>query len=156
MRRGDKKKHIKRVNLLFEMRCLVETINASEAYRDFDAMMTVIQGKRSVAFLVGPEAKRFFHEYIKDNPRVGLMRVKRDGFGLYGDAYILYSDGVKAQKLYNILMKHDGYLSDDTPEEAIENGEALEYKDEDIKEFVDSHYGVGSYEKIKSKRYEKV
>jgi len=99
---------------------------------------------------------RFFHKYIKDNPRVGLMRVKRDGFGIYGDAFILYTDGIKAQKLYAILMKHDGYLSDDTPEEAIENGEALEYKDEDVKEFVDTHYGFGAYEKIKNKSYEKV
>jgi len=135
---------MKKLNILFE------EINASDAYRAFDSMMTVIQGKRSVAFLLGPEIKEYFNEYIKNNPKLKLMKVKRDGVGLYGDAYILYTDGAKAQKLYKVLMKHEGYLSDDTPEEAIENGEALEYKAEDIKEFVDSHYGEGSYDNVKN------
>jgi hypothetical protein len=66
----------------------------------------------------------------------------------------LYTDGEKAKHLHNVMAKHDGYLEDNSPEEAIENGEALEYNDEQIKEFTDSHYGIGSYDKIKN-NYEK-
>tara|TARA_R110000796_G_scaffold219934_1_gene335996 strand:+ start:14029 stop:14484 length:456 start_codon:yes stop_codon:yes gene_type:complete len=149
MRRYDKKVHIKRVNQLFEGRCLNETIKASEAYHDFDAMMTVLRGKRSVAFLLAPTVKQWYEKYIKNNNSVDLMTVKRDGVGIYGDAYIIYNDVNKAKILHSVMMKHDGYLSDDTPEEAIENGEALEYGDVDIKSFTDGHYGEGSYDKVK-------
>ena len=51
-------------------------------------------------------------------------------------------------------MKHNGYLADDTPEEAIENGEAMEYYDDDIKDFVDRMYGAGSYDTVKKINYE--
>ena len=132
---------------------LFESINPSEAYQDFDAMMTVLRGRRSVAFLMGPTVDEFYEKHLKNNDSVGLMRVKRDGHGLWGDGYILYNDINKAKRLHMIMSKHDGYLSDDTPEEAIENGEALEYHDEDIKSFTEKRYGEGSYDKVKN--YEK-
>ena len=146
---------MERVNKLFEQRNLNEAINASEAYTDEDAMMTVINGKRSVCFLLGPTVERWYDKYIKNNNNVDLLTVKRDGHGIYGDGYILYNDINKAKHLHAVMMKHDGYLSDDTPEEAIENGEALEYTDSDVKEFTDSHYGIGSYDKVKNMSYEK-
>ena len=129
---------------------LKEQIHASEAYDDTGAMMTVIQGKRDVAFLMGPTVQQYFDEFIKDNNEVDLMVVKRDGEGIYGDGYILYSNVQKAKHLHGIMMKHDGYLADYTPEEAIENGEALEYHDQDIKAFVTRVYGLGAYEKAKN------
>ena len=149
MRRFDKSNHIEKVNILLEKRLLMEKIHASEAYRDIDAIMTVLNGKRSVAFLRASAVKEFYDEYIKGNQNVGLMTVERDGVGDYGNAYILYTDIDKAKKLHSVLMKHGGYLEDNTPEEAIENGESVEYHDEDIKDFVDKHYGAGSYDKVK-------
>jgi hypothetical protein len=128
---------------------LSETISASDAYTDEDAMNSVLNGNRSVAFLLGPTIKKYYDDYIKDKPNVDLMVVNRDGEGIYGDGYILYSDINKAKKLHSIMMKHNGYLSDKSPEEAIENGEALEYHDEDIKAFTDRRYGLGSYDKAK-------
>ena len=154
MRRQDKAKNMKRVNMLFERRGLKETINASEAYTDYDAMMSVLKGKRSVAFLLGPTIEQWFRKYIKDNASVDLMVVKRDGKGIYGNGYILYTNSTNARKLHAIMSKHEGYLSDDTPEEAIENGEALEYDNNDIKNFVDNRYGVDAYDKVKNKNYE--
>lgn len=152
MRRFDKKIAMRKANLLFEQRSnpINESIRPEEAYSDYDAMMTVLKGKRSVAFLLGPTVEQWYDKYIKDNDSVNLIVVERDGTGIYGDAYILYSDLAKANRLKSVTDKHDGYLSDDTPEEAIENGEALEYADADIKTFVDSHYGNGSYDKAKN------
>jgi len=112
-------------------------------------MMTVLNGKRSVAFLLQGTVKEYY-KYI-ENSSAELMVVPRDGVGMYGDGYIIYTDKTKANHLYQVMAKHEGYLQDNTPEEAIENGEALEYDDNDIKEFTDSHYGVGSYDKIKMK-----
>jgi hypothetical protein len=143
---------MEKVNRLFEHRRNInEAIHANEAYSDFNAMMTVLTGKRSVCFLLGPEVEKWHDKYIKNNDKVDLLTVKRDGHGIYGDGYILYSDINKAKHLLDVMMKHDGYLQDNTPEEAIENGEALEYVDSDVKEFTDSHYGVGSYDKAKNK-----
>jgi|VirMetMinimDraft_7_1064189.scaffolds.fasta_scaffold00235_27 hypothetical protein len=150
MRRYDKKIHMKKVNLLFEQRYLNETISASDAHTDWGAMMSVLKGDRNVAFLLGPFIEKWFNKYIKDNSSVDLMVVKRDGNGIYGDAYILYSDLEKAKHLHSITSKHGGYLADYSPEEAIENGEALEYNDNDIKTFVDDHYGFEAYDKVKN------
>lgn len=112
--------------------------------------MTVLRGKRSVAFLLPGTVKEYYDEYIKDH-QAKLMVVPRDGTGMYGNAFIIYTDKEKAIHLHQVMMKHDGYLEDNTPEEAIENGEALEYTASDVKEFTDSHYGVGVYDKIKMK-----
>ena len=112
-------------------------------------MRSVLSGKRSVCFLLSYTIKEFQGE-IKNHPTAKLMVVPRDGVGIYGNGYILYTDEANARHLLQVMMKHDGYLSDDTPEEAIENGEALEYVDSDIKDFVESHYGSGSYDKAKS------
>jgi hypothetical protein len=113
--------------------------------------MSVLRGERNVSFLLSYTIKKFYNSHIKDNPDVNMMTVPRDGEGIYGDAYIVYRDEAKAKHLLSVTAKHEGYLQDNTPEEAIENGEALEYDDNDIKEFTDSHYGVGSYDKIKMK-----
>lgn len=156
MRRHDKKIHIQKINFLFENRCLNEEIRAEEAYQDWGAMMTVLRGKRDVAFLLGPFVRKWHNKYIKNNNNVNLLLVKRNGSGVYGDAYILYTDKAKAINLHRIMMKHNGYLEDNSPEEAIENGEALEYNSNDIKQFVDRHYGDGAYDKIKTNYYEKV
>jgi hypothetical protein len=113
--------------------------------------MSVLRGERNVSFLLSYTIKKFYNSHIKDNPDVNMLTVPRDGEGIYGDGYIVYRDEAKAKHLLSVMAKHEGYLQDNTPEEAIENGEALEYDDNDIKEFTDSHYGVGSYDKIKMK-----
>lgn len=157
MRRHDKKIAMKKANLLLEQRNNIkETIKASEAYTDEDAMMSVLNGNRDVAFLLGPTVEEWYDKMIKNNSEVDTLVVKRDGHGIYGDGYILYRNLDKAKHLQAVMAKHEGYLEDNSPEEAIENGEALEYDDNDIKEFTDSHYGVGSYDKVKQINYEKV
>ena len=130
---------------------LLETINPEDAHTDHGAMMSVLRGNRSVAFLMGPFVKQWYKKYIKDHPTAKLAIVKRDGVGYYGDGYVLYTDVNKAKNLLRVLNKHEGYLPDETPEDTIENGEALEYDDSAIKAYVDDHYGYGTYDRIKLK-----
>lgn len=151
MRRFDKKTNMKRANILFEMRCINETISASEAYTDWDAMMSVLRGKRDVAFLMGPEVDKWYNKYLKDHPTAKLLTVKRDGVGYHGDAYILYTDLAKAEHLKKLLDSQTGYATTWSPELTVANGEALEYHDSDIKAFVDNMFGDGSYDKVKKK-----
>ena len=148
MGQNNKKTHIQKVNKLFEQRCLTETISASEAYRDYDALMTVVNGRRTVSFLLADEVRRYMSTIKKSGLK--LMVIRRSGTGWYGDAYIVYSDYNDALHLKEIMDKKGGYLSHDTPEDAIENGEALQYHNSDIKTFVDKHFGVGAYDKSKN------
>lgn len=155
MRRFDKKVHMERVNLLFEERCITETISPSEAYTDWDSMMSVLRGKRSVAFLMGPFIKKWYKKYLKGHPTAKLLTIERDGDGYHGNAYVLYTDLEKAKKLKTLLDSQTGYATTWSPELTIANGEALEYHDSDIKDFVDNLFGEGSYDKVKN-NYEKI
>lgn len=111
-------------------------------------MMSVLNGRRDVAFLLDSTVSQNI-ELIKSKD-VKLMVVKRDGYGDYGDGFILYADRTKADRLKKIMDKNQGYLMDESPEDTIENGEALEYDDNDIREYVDSHYGDGVYDSVKN------
>ncbi len=54
---------------------------------------------------------------------------------------ILYTDAAKGERLFQIAKSHNGYLDDQTPEEAREIGELLGYAKVDIDEYVQRHYG---------------
>ena len=151
MRRFDKKIHMEKVNILFEERCINETINASDAYNDRGAIMSVLKGNRSVAFIMRSGLKSWYKRYLKGHPTAKLLTIERNGSGDHGNAYVLYTDLEKGKKLKALLDLQGGYAKTETPELTIANGEALEYHDSDIKKFVDDHFGNGVYDDIKDK-----
>ena len=109
--------------------------------------MSVVDGLRSVAYIGSAKELKQNYDLIQ-NSNVEVIVVKKDD-GTSGN--IVYTDLERAKALKGILDKHGGYLMHKTPEDAIENGEILEYADEDIKTFVDGKFGQGMYDKIKMK-----
>jgi len=112
-----------------------EEISASEAYTDQGAIKTVLNGKRNVGFvhINKPIAK------ILEKRKIGVIPVRMTSQNTM--TAIIYRDKVKAFLLYEITKRNGGYLKDKTPEEAREIGRLLEYKEEDINDFIRKNYG---------------
>jgi tRNA nucleotidyltransferase/poly(A) polymerase len=115
---------------------LKEEISAKEAYTDEGALKTVLNGKRKIGFvhINKPIAQKL------EKLKIGVIPVRMTSQNTM--TAIIYRDKVKAYLLYEIAKKHGGYLNDRTPEEAREIGRLLEYKEEDINEFIHKNYGV--------------
>lgn len=130
---------------------LRESISASEAYHDEDAIKTVIKGKRDLGFITvkaSPIGDKFW-DIIK---RSGLktLHVPSNKY----DAYIYFKEGAenKAKELYDIAEKYDGYLAyNATPEDTRKIGQLLGYKDSDITKYMLKNYVCG---KMSVKTYE--
>jgi len=105
--------------------------------------MSIVNGERGVAFL-GTKNQPF----KKGIYGIDVMSFKRND-GSYGN--IVYNDLEKAKRLKALVDRQGGYLSITNPNDIIENGEALEYDDLDIKTFTDAKFGQGTYDKIKMK-----
>ena len=120
---------------------LNEVIEASEAYTDDGALQTVIDGKRNVGLYV----TYFKPERIKRLKDSGLntIPVKQDHHNV--DMKIIYSDAglVDAKKLYDYMVSKGGYVSDDTPEEAMYIGKLLDYSDNSIADYIGRNYYDG-------------
>jgi hypothetical protein len=126
-----------------------ETIRASEAYDDYDALMSVVNGKRGVCFLVFYEKLNFkknnqrkFTELAKKMIRwFNLEYVRIPSHPLGG--YIVFNPDFKndAIKLWKIAEKYKGYLSyKATKEETREIGRILSYDENDINDFINKNY----------------
>jgi hypothetical protein len=121
---------------------LNEEIDPSEAYRDIDAVGTLVNKKRDLAFIVQgantDENWERIQKTIKDND-IRIMYVK----GNPHHAYIAYLPGSenKATQLKDLAEKYDGYLSAQaTKEDTIQIGRLLGYKEDKIKEFVNKNF----------------
>ena len=136
-------KHIK----LFEQ-FVNERIKASEAYDTKNAVRTVINGKRDLAFISTMNNPFYLpnNKYelaamdygLENGLKASEVKGKPDG-----KAWVLYKNNKKAaQKLVDYAEKKGGYLSDKTPEEARYIGDLLGYDKKDIKDFIKRIYKV--------------
>ncbi len=120
---------------------LSESIKAEEAYRDENAIQTVIDGKRDLGFitLIGSTLpEKVIWTMIKDGglKTISLPENKHK-------AYIYYRPGAekKAKELADIANKYEGYLSwEATKEETQRIGELLNYDKRDIDTYVNKNY----------------
>lgn len=65
----------------------------------------------------------------------------------YADnSYIIYNNNGKedAFKLYDYMKSHDGFVSDDTPDEARYIGKLLGYTDKSIDQYINKKYHTSS------------
>lgn len=116
---------------------LNETIRASEAHRDEDAIETVISGKRDVGYvtLIGSTMDR--DHFWSGVQRGGLktLRVPSNPF----ECYVYYRPGAEkeAEELRDIAEKYAGYLAYYATEEDTRRiGELLGYDKQDIEDFI--------------------
>ena len=114
---------------------LYEEISASEAYTDQGAIKTVLNGKRKIGFvhINKPIAQKL------EKLKIGVIPIRMTSQNTM--TAIIFRDKVKAFLLYEITKRHGGDLNDKTPEEAREIGRLLEYKEEDINNFIHKKYG---------------
>jgi translation initiation factor 1 (eIF-1/SUI1) len=117
---------------------LNEDIDPSEALNDVDAINTLIDRKRDIAFIVEksntPENWKRVQQMIKDND-IKIMFVKGNPY----NAYIAYLPGSenKATQLKDLAEKYGGYLaSNATAEDARKIGKLLGYKEDKIEQYI--------------------
>jgi translation initiation factor 1 (eIF-1/SUI1) len=115
-----------------------EEIDPSEALNDVDAINTLIDRKRDIAFIVEksntPENWKRVQQMIKDND-IKIMFVKGNPY----NAYIAYLPGSenKATQLKDLAEKYGGYLaSNATAEDARKIGKLLGYKEDKIEQYI--------------------
>ena len=115
-----------------------EDIDPSEAYTDVDAINTLVNDKRDIAFIVKkantPENWERIKEVIKDND-IRVERVKGNPY----EAFVAYLPGSrdKALKLKALAEKYNGYLaSNATAEDTREIGKLLGYKEDKVEEYI--------------------
>jgi translation initiation factor 1 (eIF-1/SUI1) len=123
---------------LMEEDDLNEDIDPSEAYNDVDAINTLKDKKRDVAFIVAkgntPENWKYVQKVIQDN-NIKVMYVK----GNTADAYVAYLPGSenKAIQLKNLAEKYGGYLAfDATVDDARKIGKLLGYQEDKIEQYI--------------------
>lgn len=121
---------------------LVETIDPSEAYREWDSIQTVINGKRGVCFLVvwNDGTRGYLRQALAAGCKTISMEQSESKRGVpyHGIANIIYRKGYEAQakELAAIARKHGGYLPTETPEETFRIGILLDYDPDKVAEFV--------------------
>jgi hypothetical protein len=121
---------------------LLEEIDPSEAYNDMDAIQTLVDGKRDLAFIVEKSNDPSDWEKIQniiDNNGFKVMYVKGNPY----NAYIAYIPGSesKANELKDIAEKYGGYLAyDATREDTKRIGELLGYTKKSIDDFITAKY----------------
>jgi hypothetical protein len=118
-----------------------ESIRAEDAYRDLNAVQTVIDNKRDLGFitLIGSTLpSEQFWEMIDDN-NLKTMKVKGNDY----QAYIYYRSSAekKAKELRDIAQKYGGYLAwDASKEDSRRIGELLGYDKKDIDAYISKNY----------------
>jgi hypothetical protein len=114
-----------------------EEINASDAYRDEDALQTVIDGKRNLGFISLKHnifSSDEFFDIIKKHD-LGTLAVPSNDY----DAFIYYNKNAKkeAEELRDIAEKYGGYLAWDASEKDSRRiGQLLGYKQQDIDDYI--------------------
>lgn len=122
---------------------LSEVIHPSEAYDDVNALKTVCDGKRGIAFItLGCDTKetevRNIIEMVSDYD-LKSVRVPSNPC----DAWIVFKPGYenRAKRLLSIAEKYGGFLSHKaTKEDTIEIGKLLEYDEKSIIDFINKHF----------------
>jgi len=127
---------------MIKLKNILETIKASEAYHDRDAVQSVMDGKRELGWITLKASSDFepkeFWEIIKQN-NLKTLKVPSNPF----EAYIYYRPGAdaKAKELRDIAKKYEGYLAwDATEEDSRRIGELLGYIKSDIDAYIRKNY----------------
>lgn len=123
---------------------LREEISASEAYRDDNALKTVIDGKRDLGFITLKTSHLSKEEFWMEIKKHGLktINIPLNPFNCF--IYFRKGSEEKALELANIANKHGGYLSyKATKDETIRIGQLLGYKESDISNFITKNYPIG-------------
>jgi hypothetical protein len=125
-----------------------EKIKASEAYNTMNAVQTLVDGKRDLAFISIMDNPIYTPNNIEELKALAYgaangLRVMEVPDKEDGQAFIMYREGAidKAQKLADFATSKGGYLADSTPEEARYVGDLLDYDDASVEEFVARKYG---------------
>ena len=115
-----------------------ESISYKEALNDFDALQTVLDNKRDIAFLVKGAVPKSdwikMQEMIKEGG-LKTMFVKGNPY----EAYVVYRPGKEndATELKDIAEKYGGYLHKDaSPEDTRRIGKLLSYHDGEVEDFI--------------------
>lgn len=131
-------------NLIDFKNFLTEGISASEAYTDRDSIKTLVDGKRELAYLaistqqlLDPRDHINALKFAIDND-LNLLPVKNRSDGV---AFVVYKNDLEsAKQLADFAAKKEGYLKDETPEEAEFIGQLLDYDPADIQEYINRKY----------------
>jgi hypothetical protein len=118
---------------------LKEDIDPKEAYDNIDAIETIIDNKRNVAFL-----GKIKDEEIKQvNNLISFNKLKKIPVKGNKDAIIVYKTGSEkeANRLNDIAGKYGGLLSyKATKDESIEIGRILGYDEKSIQKYIQKNY----------------
>lgn len=107
-------------------------IRASEAYNEKGTILTVIEGKRNVGWLIIDTIDMFT---FLDNNSIKYLRVKSNKHS----CYVIFRESHKqdALDLIAIADKYDGYLHYEASDEDTRRiGQLLSYHPDDVEEFI--------------------
>jgi hypothetical protein len=121
-----------------------EGIKASEAYGDIISIQTILDGKRDIGFIATSSDPRVdntntikAYNLAKENSLNFIEVEKRKG----GKAWVIFkNNSQKAKMLADFATSKNGYLRDETPEEARFIGNLLDYNPEDVENYVMRRY----------------
>jgi len=123
---------------------LLESISVKDAARDEDSIQTVIDGKRELAYLSITTQRLIDPRSSIDalslalNSGLNIIPIRNRKEGV---AFVVYKDDREAaQALADFAETKEGYLYDETPEEALFIGQALEYNQDEIDEYIQKNY----------------
>jgi 2'-5' RNA ligase len=124
-----------------ELKTIKEEVDASKGYSDSDSVQAMLRGNKDVS-LIHFDTYPYNLEKIVNKAGFGKIKVEQKHHNL--GAYIIYRNTSKgkanAERLYEIMKSHDGYVNDKTPEEAYEIRKLLDYTDKSIEEYVNRRY----------------
>ena len=127
---------------MIKLKHLIETIKASEAYHDRDAVQSVMDGKRDLGWITIKSSPDFEPKEFWEAIKYGSLKTLKVPSNPY-EAYIYYRPGAeaKAKELRDIAEKYEGYLAwDATEEDSRRIGELLGYRKSDIDAYIRKNY----------------
>jgi hypothetical protein len=115
---------------------LSEEIHASEAHTQSGAIKTIISGKRGVGLInLDRDIAKKIEKY-----NLKIIPIRMTSPNTIRSIVYRDEDKDKAFKLYNIIKKQNGFLTDKTPDEAREIGRLLGYNEKSIEEYIHKKY----------------
>lgn len=131
---------IKSIPVNFGGDVISESIKASEAYNEIDSIQTIIDGKRDIGFIGFNNINEKMRDIIRFAVNNGVKLIEV-GNREKGKAWVIYKNNKdRALSLAEFASSKNGYLNDQTPEEAMFVGKLLGYSDDSIEEYITKRY----------------